>query len=102
MVRRPALLLLLLLVAAAAITTTVAFRSLHPTQQPRQRQRRIGRAAIVMGAERAPTGLSLDDVSSKLKFEVTDLDEGIYGLDSKVRVAMLGVVMLLSCVEQAK
>lgn len=34
--------------------------------------------------QKAPTGLTLDQVSSKLKFEVTDLDEGIYGLESKV------------------
>lgn len=85
MARRPALLLLLLLVAAAVITTTVGFRSLQPRQQQHRQQRHWRKGRVVM-RERAPTGLTLDEVSSKLKFEVTDLDEGIYGLESKVRV----------------
>jgi hypothetical protein len=55
--------------------------------------------AVVMAAAKAPSGLSLEQVASKLKFEVTDLDEGIYGLDSKVCVGWwwLGWVGLVLC-----
>ena len=72
----PLLLLLLLLHAALVVQAFVARVSL-----PRPRQQLV----LMASSPKAPTGLSLEQVSSKLKFEVTDLDEGIYGLESKVR-----------------
>lgn len=70
------LLLLLLLQTALVVRAFVARSSL-----PRPRQQLV----LMASSPKPPTGLSLEQVSSKLKFEVTDLDEGIYGLESKVR-----------------
>ena len=56
-----------------------------PLSRPRFHQQHRSTLVMMAGKAKAPSGLSLEQVSSKLKFEVTDLDEGVYGLDSKVR-----------------
>ncbi len=79
MAARCPLLFLLVLSLALVVGATQAFVVVSPV--PRQQRS----AALRMMATRpkAANGLTLDQVSSKLKFEVTDLDEGIYGLESK-------------------
>lgn len=82
---QPLLLLLVVLVLQAALVVRAFVVARAPLSRPRFHQQHRSTLVMMAGKAKAPSGLSLEQVSSKLKFEVTDLDEGVYGLDSKVR-----------------